>query len=86
MTTLTVRPFRLLLTWPLRDLLKHTVEVQWNEQMCHYNSMLKGQFTPKKKYIFSLFPVELFINLDSFGVSCLVSEISAVEISAFSLI
>ena len=28
----------------------------------------------------------LFINLDSFGVSCLVLEISAVEISAFSQI
>ena len=33
-----------------------------------------------------LLPVVLFISLDSFGVSCLVLEISAVEISAFSLI
>ena len=31
-------------------------------------------------------PVELFISLDSFSVSCLVLEISAVQISAFSLI
>ena len=29
---------------------------------------------------------EMKLNLDSFGVSCLVLEISAVEISAFSLI
>ena len=36
-------------------------------------------------HIFSL-PVVLFISLDSFGVSCLVLEISAVESSAFSLI
>ena len=48
--------------------------------------MLKGQFTPNQKYMFYLLPVEIFINLDSFGVSCLVLEISAVEISAFSLI
>ena len=38
---------------------------------------LKGQF--------SLSPVELFISLDSFDVSCLVLEISTVEISAFSV-
>ena len=38
---------------------------------------LKGQF---------LLPVVLFISLNCFGVSCLVLEISAVEISAFSLI
>ena len=31
-----------------------------------------------------LLPVVLFIRLDSFGVSCLVLKISAVEISAFS--
>ena len=31
-------------------------------------------------------PVELFISLDSFSVGRLVLEISAVEISAFSLI
>ena len=31
-------------------------------------------------------PVELFMDLDSFGVSCLILEISAVEISAFFLI
>ena len=31
-------------------------------------------------------PVVLFISLDSFGVSCLVLEISAVEIYAFFLI
>ena len=35
--------------------------------------------------IFLLLPVELFIRLDSFGVSCLVLKILAVEISAFSL-
>ena len=32
----------------------------------------------------SFLPVVLFITLDSFGVSCRVLEISAVEISAFS--
>ena len=36
--------------------------------------------------IFFLLPVVLFISLDSFGVSCLVLEISAIEISAFYLI
>ena len=36
--------------------------------------------------IFYLLSVELLINLDSFGVSCIVLEISAVELSAFSLI
>ena len=39
-----------------------------------------------QKYIFFLLPVELFINVNCFGVSCLVLEISTVEISAFSLI
>ena len=34
--------------------------------------------------MFFLSPVELIINLDSFGVSCLVLEISAVEIRLFS--
>ena len=47
---------------------------------------LKGQFIPNQKYILFLLPVVLFINLDSFGVSCLVLEISAVEISALSQI
>ena len=39
-----------------------------------------------QKCILFLLPVELFINLDSFGVSCLVLEILAEGISAFSLI
>ena len=39
-----------------------------------------------QKYIYFLLPVVLFINVDGFGVSCRVLEISAVEISAFSLI
>ena len=47
----------------------------------HLLKYLKGQFTLKSK-IHTL-PVELFISLDSFGVSCLVLEISAVDISAF---
>ena len=47
---------------------------------------LKGQFTWNQKYTFSLLSVELFISLDSIGVSCLVLEISAIEVSAFSLI
>ena len=36
------------------------------------------------RYIFFLLPVELFIRLDYFGASCLVLEISAAEVSAFS--
>ena len=36
--------------------------------------------------MFFLLPVELFIDLDCFGVSCLVLDISGVEISAFFLI
>ena len=39
----------------------------------------------KHTYTFSSLPVVLFIHIDSFGVSRLVLEISAVEISAFSL-
>ena len=38
-----------------------------------------------QKYTFFLLSVVLFINLDCFDVSCLVLEMSAVEISAFSL-
>ena len=45
---------------------------------------LKGQLTPK--YIFFLLHEVLFISLDTFGVSCLVLGILAVEISVFSLI
>ena len=45
-------------------------------------AILKGTVHPKSK-IHSL-PVELFISLDCFGVSCLVLKISAVEVSAFS--
>ena len=44
----------------------------------------KGTVHPKIKKYF-LLPVVLLINLDSFGVSCLVLGISAVEISVFSL-
>ena len=47
-------------------------------------SVVESSF--KSKYIFSLLPVVLFINLDSFGVSCPVLETSAVEISVFSVI
>ena len=36
-----------------------------------------------QRYIFFLLPVVLFIILDSFGVSCPVLEISAIEMSAF---
>ena len=39
---------------------------------------LKGQFKAKSKIHIFLVPVVLFINLDSFGASCLVFEISAV--------
>ena len=45
---------------------------------------IKGTVHPKIKIHIS--PLMLFINLDCFGVSCLVVEISAVKISAFSLI
>ena len=42
---------------------------------------VKGTIHPKiKKYIFFLLLVVLFISLDSFGVSCLVLEISAIEL------
>ena len=37
-----------------------------------------------QKYTFFLLSVVLFINLDCFDVSCLILEILAVEISAFS--
>ena len=50
-----------------------------------YKSLTR-QFTPKSKNHIFLLSVELFISLDSFGVSCLVLEILAVEISAFSLV
>ena len=54
---------------------------------CHVLGHFKGTVHFKiKKYILFLLPVVLFINLDSFGVRCLVLEISAVEISVFSLI
>ena len=45
---------------------------------------LKGAVHPKIKNIFFL-SVQIFINPDSFGLSCLVLEISSIEISAFSL-
>ena len=44
------------------------------------------KINPNSASIFFLSPVVLFINLDSFGVSCLVFEISAIKISAFSQI
>ena len=47
---------------------------------------LKGQFTLNPKIHIFLLRVELSISSDSFGVSCLVLEMSAVEISAFSQI
>ena len=48
---------------------------------------IKGTVHPKiKNTCFFLLPVVVFIRIDSFGVSCLVLEISVVEISAFSLI
>ena len=51
------------------------------------NFTLKAQFTPKiENTDFFLLHLVLFINLNSFGVSCLVLEILAVEISAFSQI
>ena len=43
--------------------------------------IFKGTVNPKSKNIFFFLPVVLFINLDSFGVSCLDLE---VEISALS--
>ena len=53
---------------------------------CFPQIVLKGAVHPKiQKYIFFLLPVVLFINLDSFGMSCLVLEIFG-EISAFFLI
>ena len=45
---------------------------------------IKGTVHPKIKL--HIFPVVLFICIDSFGVSCLVLEISAIEISAFTQI
>ena len=59
------------------------------QKLAHHKEMFysgfKGTDHPKiKKYRFFILPVELFVSLDCFGVSCLVLEISAVEISAFS--
>ena len=42
---------------------------------------LKGSSPQNQKYILFLLNLVLFISLDCFGVSCLVLEISAVEIS-----
>ena len=53
---------------------------------CKFAVWLPGDSSPQnQKDIFFLLPIVLFISLDSFGVSCLVLEISAVEI-AFSQI
>ena len=41
------------------------------------------QLQSESKMFTDVYRPELFINLDSFGVSCLVLEISAVENSAF---
>ena len=46
----------------------------------------RGSSPQNHKYIFFLLHLVLFISLNCFGVSCLVLEISAVEISAFSQI
>ena len=52
---------------------------------CKYVHLLKGTVHPKnKKYTFFLLPVVLFISWGCFSVSCLVLEISGVEIFAFS--
>lgn len=49
-----------------------------------YFSFIKGQVQPQnEKYICFLFPDALNIHQGCFGVSCKLSEISAVEISAF---
>ena len=56
-------------------------------QKCYVLVDIKGTVHPKvKTYIFLLLHFVLFNNLDRFGVSCLVLEIFATEISAFSLI
>ena len=57
-----------------------------SEKKDMYTHILKGQFIPKSKIHIFLLPVELIINPDSFDVSCLVLEISAIEISTFSII
>ena len=46
-----------------------------------FHCSVKGTVHPK-----ILLPVVLFINIDHFGVICLVLEISSVEISVFSLV
>ena len=40
----------------------------------------------KYKYTFFLLHLVLFVNVDCFGVSCLVLDILVVEISTFSLV
>ena len=45
---------------------------------------LTGKFTPESKILIVI--LELFISLGSFGVSCLVVEILAVEISSLETI
>ena len=44
--------------------------------------MRRDSSPQNQKYIRYVLPVELFISQDSFGVSCLVFEISAAEICA----
>ena len=62
------------------------VLVFFKKQTYYQPYSLKGQRTPTSKIHIFLLPLELFISLDSFGVRCLVLEILAVKISAFSLI
>ena len=58
-----------------------------HEQLHWRKREFKGTVPPQNQnYVFCLLPVVLFISLDCFGVSCLVLEISPVEISAFFLI
>ena len=77
---------------PTLPVLFRACSIKWDRNykkihLCSFAEVLKGQFTPKiKNTYFPSYLCVLFIDVDSFGVSCLVSEISTVEISAFSLL
>ena len=59
------------------------IDCSLDSHTTQYSLVWGGQFTQNLNILLTVF---LLISLDSFGVSCLVLEISAVEISALSLI
>ena len=67
-------------TWPLRAGLSGHLTTPHTQA---HSDLIEKVHHKIKKIIFFLLPVVLFINLYCFGVSCLVLEILAVEVSAF---